>query len=278
MLWSGSEWEEASQVPGTEIQLAENWIRQRIHSDNLDLTDPDQHDTLLLSNTPSLSCKRYSRMKAYGNHWRTDDDIYKSMGTFDSGVACFEANPQSMGAGKDYVGILQDILVLNYGDLKTHVILFPCQWKKRQDNHGNNTYVRDDDGFLVVNFKHNLSRFVDPYAFPSQCTQVFFNFDDLHTRGSEWKVILQKEGRSRRMVEENDDIFISTNVRESGAISRSTFENLRSEPDLTGAIVLTEAENIMALQSIERLRRTLPHPNIRRESASSRRTKRRRHQ
>ena len=107
------------------------------------------------------------------------------MNTFDSEVACFEANEQSFGSGMDYVGILEDIFVLDYGDLKTPVIIFGCLWKKRSDNHNNPTYIQDFDGSLVVKFKpvdpvHSLSRAVDPYVFPSQCTQVFFSNDDLH--------------------------------------------------------------------------------------------------
>ena len=155
------------------------------------MSDPDDHDTVLISNLPSLTCKRHARMTAYGNHSRVESEYNASLGCYDSGVACFEANQHSAGSGIDYDGILQDIFVLDYGKLITPITLFCCQWKKRHDNYGNSTYIRDGDGFLVVNFKHNLSKTVDPYVFPSQCTQVFFAMDDLHPPGSDWKVVMQ---------------------------------------------------------------------------------------
>lgn len=226
-------------------------MKKTVHSMALDMNDPNESDTVLLSNPPSLTCKRYARMTAYGNHWRVEDEYSRSMTTFDSGVACFEANENSGGTGKDYVGILQDIIVPDYGDLKTPIIVFSCVWKKRTDNHNNNTYVRDADGFLVVNFRHNIARTVDPYVFPSQCTQVFFSTDDLHPPGSQWKVVLRKEARSRRKVEEDDDLFISTTDAAAGVIPGSSFLNQPLEPNLAGAIVLNDTENAIALQSLD---------------------------
>lgn len=247
-----SDWEVEYERTGGTVENVEVWLRRNVHSMPLDINDPNESDTVLLSNPPSLSCKRYARMRAYGNHWRVEDDISKGMDSFDSGVACFEANEQSSGSGKDYVGILQDILVPDYGGLNTPVILFSCLWKKRTDNHNNNTYIRDADGFLTVNFRHNLSRSVDPYVFPEQCTQVFFSDDDLRPPGSQWKVVLRKEARGRRKVEENDDIFITTNSASEGRGDPGTsFLSRSEEPNLTGAIVLDDTENAIALQGLD---------------------------
>lgn len=240
---------------GGNVPVLERWLQRRIHDSDLDMLDPNEHDTVLLSNPPSLTCKRYKKMKAYGNHWRVNDEIGQSMGTFDCGVACFETNDYSSGSGKDYVGTLEDILVIDYGDLNTPIILFLCQWKKRTDSHNNPTYVRDGDGFLVVNFKHNLPKTVDPYVFPSQCTHVFFADDDLKPAGSQWKVIMRKEAKSRRTVEEDDDIFIATNVSSGGQVHSSAFRNPPNEPDLGGAIVLNDVDNDIALQSFEKVDR-----------------------
>ena len=229
----------------------ETWMKWKIHSADLDMADPNEADTVLLSNPPSLKCKRYARMKAYGNHWRVDDEYSRSSGTFDSGVACFEVNKHSNGSGKDYVGILEDIIVMDYGDLKTPVILFSCQWKKRYDTHRRSTYVRDADGFLVVNFKHNVPKLVDCFVFPSQCTQVFFADDDSRPPGSDWKVILRKEARSKRKMEEDDDVFISTNVESSGMMPSDNLRQHPEEPDLTGAIVVNDVDIAIALQGFE---------------------------
>lgn len=261
---------------GGAVGPGEIWMKRTVHSMHLDMSDPDDSDTVLLSNPPSMICKRYAKMKAYGNHWRVDDEYSRSLATYDSGVACLEANEQSAGSGKDYVEILEDILLLDYGDIKTPVIIFSCMWKKRCDNLKNDTYVRDADGFLVVNFRHNTSKAVDPYVFPSQCTQVFFSDDDLHPPGSQWKVILRKEARARRKVEENDDIFITTNVQATGVVPNSTFINPPTEPDLAGAIVLNDAENALALQSFEmQERRKVSRPKpTRAENGGTQRRKR----
>ena len=56
-------------------------------------------------------------------------------------------------------------------------------------------YVRDDAGFLVVNWKHNVPKWEDPFIFPEQSTQVFYGDDDIREKG--WKVVLRKEPRSR---------------------------------------------------------------------------------
>lgn len=227
-------------------------MQQKIHSIDLDMTDPNESDLVLLSNPPTLTCRKYVKMRAYGNHLRVDDDTGRSMKYYDCGVACFEANEQSAGTRKDYVGILQDILVPDYGDLKTPVIIFSCQWKKRVDNRNRETYIRDEDGFLVVNFKHNLPKSIDPYVFPSQCTQVFFSPDDLHPPGSFWTVVLRKEARSRRMVEEDDDLFITTTEACTSNNLNAELLNQPSEPNLTGAIVLNDTENAIALQGFEK--------------------------
>lgn len=254
----------------------EVWLQRTIHSLNLDMTDTEDADTVLLSNPFSMSCRRYAKMTAYGNHWRVDDEYGRSCKTFDCGVACLEANEQSSGTGKNYVGILQDIFVLNYGAVKTPVIIFSCMWKRRYDNFRHETYVRDADGFLVVNFKHNTSRSVDPYVFPSQCSQVFFSDDDLRPEGTEWKVILRKEARSRRKVEEDDDVFINSAVMSAGAVPSSTFANPPTEPDLTGAIVLNETDNAIALQSFERVELRNSGRRIPRETGSTQRPNARR--
>ncbi|KAG0592607.1 hypothetical protein KC19_1G266500 [Ceratodon purpureus] len=233
-------------------------MKGTIHSMQLDLSDSNDSDLLLLSNSPSLSCKRYARMTAYGNHWRVEDDYARSFTNYDSGVACLEANEQSAGTGKDYVGVLTDIFLIDYGDMKTPVIIFSCVWKKRHDNFRNETYVRDQDGFLVVNFRFNTPKSVDPYVFPSQCSQVFFADDDLHPPGSNWKVILRKEARSRRKVEEDDDVYIVTNVASAGVVPISAFVNPPSEPDLVGAIILNDADNALALQSLDKPKKRTP--------------------
>ena len=226
-------------------------MKQAVHQMDLNMSDPDDFDLVLLSSPPQMTCKRYLKMRAYGNHWRVEDEASRSENTFDSGVACFEANEMSTGSGKDYVGVLQDIFLLDYGGLKTPMIIFSCIWKRRHDNFRRDSYIRDEDGFLVVNFKVNTPKSVDPYVFPSQCSQVYFSDDDLRQPLSQWKVVLGKEARSRRKIEENDGIFMTTYVENAGSVPSSSFAIPPELPDLTGAIVLNDADNALALQSFE---------------------------
>jgi hypothetical protein len=50
------------------------------------------------------------------------------------------------------LGVLKDILKLDYGLMHTPFIISRCEWVKGVDNQGNTTYVKDDYGFLTVNF------------------------------------------------------------------------------------------------------------------------------
>ena len=271
-----SEWEAEFESSGGAIGPIELWLKNRVHSADLDMSDPNESDTVLLSNPPSLRCKRYARMKAYGNHWRVDDDYSRSLHTVDYGVACFEVNEQSMGSGKDYLGLLEDILLLDYGKLNTPITLFSCQWKNRYDARRRNTYIRDDDGFLVVNFRNNVSKAVDCYVFPSQCTQVFFSDDDTRPVESNWKVVLRKEARSRRKMEEDDDLFILTNVETARMMPSYSLREHPQEPDLTGAILVNDINNAIALQGFEKERRRPPcrRPRIQTDVQAKKKRKR----
>jgi hypothetical protein len=68
----------------------------------------------------------------------------------------------------NYVRVFKDIMQLDYGLVHTPIILLRCEWIKSKDNQGNDTYIRDDVGFVVVNFKHvtNAARAIH-FSFPS---------------------------------------------------------------------------------------------------------------
>jgi hypothetical protein len=68
-----------------------------------------------------------------------------------------------------YVGILKDIILLDYGLISQPIILFKCDWVRNGlDRWGNATYKRNDDGFLLVNFRQLKARVDEPYVFPAQ--------------------------------------------------------------------------------------------------------------
>ena len=144
----------------------------------------------------------------------------------------------------NYVGVLQDILKLDYGPLRTPVILFRCEWLKRDDNRGNPTYVRDDAGFMVVNSRHKVPKMSEPFIFPSQATQVFFS-NDMRKPG--WKVVLRKEARSKREEQDTSDVFITTSLEVEGMSAPERVPPPPSNVSLVGAIELSDKDNLLAI-------------------------------
>jgi hypothetical protein len=135
-------------------------------------------------------------MKAFGNHFCVDDDTSRRLQTYNSGVASVFHVPieDARDVAVNYVGIVKDILKLNYRSVHTPVILLRCEWVRGHDNRGNSTYIRDEAGFLFVNFQHKMPKLAEPFIFPSQATQVFYS-DDIRKGG--WKVVLWNEARAR---------------------------------------------------------------------------------
>jgi hypothetical protein len=159
--------------------LLEEWIKEEVSCRPLNTSSTEEMDLRLVSRKPSQQATRYLRMKAYGNHFRVDDPTTTQLQTYDSGVTSNFPIPtnDAREVSINYVGVLKDILKLDYGPLHTHVNLMKCEWMKRAEIRGNNTYARDEVGFLLVNFHHKLPRMADPFIFPTQATQVFFSDD-----------------------------------------------------------------------------------------------------
>ncbi len=127
---------------------------------------------VLLCSKPSQTVTQYTRMKAYGNHNRLEDSKNGLLQTYDSGITSVFDVPTHDVANVyvNYVGVFKDILKFNYGPIHTPIIICKCEWMRREDNRGNPTYVRDDVGFLMVNFRHKLPLMVEPFIFPSKMT------------------------------------------------------------------------------------------------------------
>jgi hypothetical protein len=210
------------------------------------MTKADDMDRFLLSQKPSQRATRYARITAFGNHFRVEDETTTQLLSYNSGVASiFNVPSENYGheSSVQYVGVLKDILELDYGALHTHIILLRCEWVKTYDNRGNPTYVRDDSGFLQVNFRHKLPRMVDPFIFPIQATQVFF-FDVQKKPG--WKVVLCKEARARREVVETTNAFISTTTESTRLTAPRRWPLPTETTNLVGAIELSAEENLLA--------------------------------
>jgi hypothetical protein len=118
------------------------------------------------------------------------------------------------------------------------------EWMKRQDNQGNPTYTKDDAGFLIINFRHKLPRMEEPFIFSSQTTQVFFS--SVEGRPG-WKVVFQKEARSRREVVDTSYVFITTIVEASGLIAPEDVSTPPLTVFLDGTIKLSTKEHLLAI-------------------------------
>jgi len=75
-------------------------------------------------------------MKAYGNHFRVEDSKNILLSTYDSGIALVFDMPSIdiRDVSMNYVRILENIFKLDYGLVRTPMILFMCKWVKWEDN------------------------------------------------------------------------------------------------------------------------------------------------
>jgi hypothetical protein len=82
-------------------------------------------------------------MKTYGNHFRVDDPKNRFLQTHDSGiVSMFEQQiVDARNVSIQYVGIVKDILKLDYGPVQTPIAILRFEWLQRKNNQGNPTYV-----------------------------------------------------------------------------------------------------------------------------------------
>jgi hypothetical protein len=165
-------------------------------------------DVMQLLMKPQMTVSRYAKVKAYNNHYRvTIDNEATTMATYDFGVAYIfqrHATNEGMTFGSiQYVVILKDIFLLNYGLVFQLVVLFKCDWvTPRFDRWGNPTYRWDEDGFLLINFRNLKVEVTEPFVFPSQMQQVFYANEPSTTW---WKVVFHKEARSKHIIAENNE-------------------------------------------------------------------------
>ena len=108
-------------------------------------------------------------MKAFGYHFRINDEAASLMQMYNSGIASIFNIPteDAKDVSINFIEVVKDTLKLNYGTMCNLVILERCEWIKKGDNCSNPTYIRDDARFLVVNFRHKLLSMSKPFIFPS---------------------------------------------------------------------------------------------------------------
>jgi hypothetical protein len=151
------------------IPTFEDWIRGALGPHNIDVSNPNDVDRLLMCTKPSPKATRFTCMKAFGNHFCVEDETSSRLQTYNSSVASVFHVPteDARDVAVNYVGVVKDILKLDYGLVHTPVILLRCEWVRGHDNRGNPTYIRDKAGFLFVNFRHKMPKLAEPFIFPN---------------------------------------------------------------------------------------------------------------
>ncbi|KAL3675553.1 hypothetical protein R1sor_025501 [Riccia sorocarpa] len=193
-----------------------SWIAETIDnhlatrsSTNVGADDGEHISTevLSLAYPPSFQYFSFKQMKAYGNHFRVIDAEGDAYVTYDSGVASTFVEDFTEGTptrcGVEYVGVLQEIIRLDYGALETPVILFKCLWVDADWSSRQPSMKFDSQGLLLANFNRMLPVTADPYVFPSQVEQVFYG--DMEEDPG-WKVVMRKEAQSRRTIDASMDM------------------------------------------------------------------------
>ncbi|CAK9271840.1 unnamed protein product [Sphagnum jensenii] len=206
-------------------------------------------DVMQLSMKPQMTASRYAKVRAYDNHYRvTTNNEATTMATYDSGVTSVFQQPQATNEGMtlgsiQYVGVLKDIILLNYRPVSQPMVLFKCDWVTPGfDRWGNPTYKQDEDGFLLANFRNLKAEVTEPFVFPSQVQQVFYA-DEPNTPW--WKVVLHKEARSKRIVAENSEEIGTPIDNVIGIEVPFIIPEVLSNTTFVGAIELTGTEAIL---------------------------------
>jgi hypothetical protein len=105
------------------------WITNAVREHRLAGGTFDDQDVVALSIPLSTKACNYKRIKAYGSHFCVDDQINVGCVNYDSGVASF-FNHNNVDDNHhpsrqlQYVGVLKDILQLDYGTMSTLIVLF----------------------------------------------------------------------------------------------------------------------------------------------------------
>jgi hypothetical protein len=158
-----------------EVFNLSNWIRNAIRTYIANGGTIKNKDVMHLLMKPKSIALRYTKMKAYGNHYRVNEgDAETTMATYDFRVASIFQQPQATHQGTtlgsiQYVGVLKNIILLNYGPISLPMVFFKYDWVTHgSDRWGNPTYKQDEDGFLLANFRHLKVNIDEPYVFPTK--------------------------------------------------------------------------------------------------------------
>lgn len=152
------------------------WLRRRCAT----MTAPEQDerpDLMALSLPPSKKVCAFSSMISFGSHYRVDmEEGGPRHVTYDSGVAelaalapapCSSSNAVQVELVR--VGVLKNILVLNYGPL--NIVLMVVSWVAKHTDE-QPRLRRDAHGFWLANMLARPRDTANPYLLPALASQV----------------------------------------------------------------------------------------------------------
>ena len=242
------------QTPLEPFPTLSIWMREAVRKLGRGGEDLGDADMKKLSVPPKLVTKLYSRMQAYGNHYRCDDGSSAGMVSYDCGVASILKTQGSTIGGVmgqiHYVGVLKHIRVMDYGKVITPITLMECDWVRNGvDGLGEAAYKRDESGFLLANFSCMLEHPDEPFVLPSQVQQVFYA--NAETSGP-WRVVLNSEARSRGSMASDYEEFINTRVCVPTLEAETLMAPTSHIPNMVGGITLCEKDAELALAPLLR--------------------------
>ena len=134
-------------------------------------------ELMALSWPPCKKACSFKSMTSFGSHYRVDlEEAGAQHVTFDSGVAELDARATSADCLDNgsvvqlvRVGILKDILVLNYGHL--NIVLMVVSWVAK-DTADQPRLRRDPYGFWLANMAALPRDTTEPYLLPILASQV----------------------------------------------------------------------------------------------------------
>ena len=152
------------------------WLRCRCEM--MSASEKDARPELMaLSLPPSRRACAFRSMTSYGSHYRVElEEACGRHVTFDSGVAELESRRHAHRSSSHAtevqllrVGILKNILVLNYGNL--NIVLMVVSWVATHTEE-RPRLRRDGHGFWLANMAAQPRDTTNPYLLPALASQV----------------------------------------------------------------------------------------------------------
>lgn len=239
---------ESELMAPTQMEPFSRWIRHTIRNEAA--RDPSfDKDTYHLSIPPLCMAWSYKAMKAYGNHFRVNHGRSSKLGTYDSGLlSVFVQERSDLGyrvCNLGYVGELADIIKLDYGQTSIPIILMRGTWIRNTTEGDNAAMVKDEFGFLTVDWRQKLRMWEEPFVWPAQVEQCFFvDVDD----EVGWKVVLHKPARARRYAGSIADFCLEDHAAFQQIMepAEAPSADVDDEPDLSDVRPLTRDDQALA--------------------------------